>query len=127
MGIKGIHHAALAVHDLDAAKAFYGGALGFTEMPERPPVASPGVWYRAGASQVHIGVVAGDVPRQLGHVAFEVDDVDAIATHLEEAGITVRRLDRLPNAGRQIVVRDPSGNALEFNQPDSPTSELAEA
>ena len=51
-------------------------------------------------------------------INFRVDDLEACVAELEAAGLSVRRTTYTPGAGRQAVVLDPSGNAVELNQPD---------
>lgn len=51
VAIAGFSHVAIAVTDLDAARAFYCGLLGFTELPR--PDLGPGMWLRVGDLQLH--------------------------------------------------------------------------
>jgi glyoxylase I family protein len=117
MDVVGLHHVALNVDDLDEALAFYVGALGFTVL-DRPDFGFPGAWLRAGGHQVHLVVApkAQHDPRQ--HFALLVNDAEAVAAGLEAAGLIVRRAPYVPGAGRQVFLRDPSGNRIELNQPD---------
>jgi predicted enzyme related to lactoylglutathione lyase len=47
-----------------------------------------------------------------------VEDVASAADELEARGLKVRRSPHFEGAGRQIFLRDPSGNRIELNQPD---------
>src|SRR5205085_604866 len=52
----------------DAARAFYGGVLGMTEVPKPATLASrAGVWFRSGAVRVHLGVEPGFAPAKKAH------------------------------------------------------------
>jgi catechol 2,3-dioxygenase-like lactoylglutathione lyase family enzyme len=117
MKLAGIHHVALCVRDIDEALAFYVGALGMEKL-ERPDFGFPGAWLQVGGQQVHLMATGDQVPQTLQHFALAVDDLDAVVTELEGAGVAVRRSDRLPGAGRQAFLNDPSGNGIELNQPD---------
>ena len=113
----GIHHVAICVRNVDEAKDFYVEKLGFTVAP-RPDVIGPGVWLDGNGAQVHLMEIQETVPA-IQHFAIRVDDLDAAATDLEQAGVKVSRTDYIPGAGRQAFLHDPSGNFIELNQPDS--------
>ncbi len=122
-------HLAFPVHDLDAARSFYGGVLGCSEgrsaerwidfdlyghqivthladdMEPGPAASNP--------------VDGHDVPVPHFGVVLEMGDWKALAQRLEEAGVqfgippTVRFAGQV---GEQATMffNDPSGNALEF-------------
>lgn len=119
---KGAHHVSLDVSDLAAAQAFYGELLGLPEI-DRPDFGFPGVWYQAGPVQLHLIVVPEGVdvgtpassPTPLAnHLAFEIEDMDAVHAELEAAGHSVISLGA--EAG-QMFVADPAGNMIEFIRP----------
>ena len=118
----GTHHVSLTIEDLAAAKAFYGDLLGLSEI-ERPDFGFPGTWYQAGAVQLHLielpekmrtGEAKPDPSPLANHLAFEIDDYEAVKTQLEEAGLKVQGLGA--NVG-QMFVQDPAGNMIEFIRP----------
>jgi catechol 2,3-dioxygenase-like lactoylglutathione lyase family enzyme len=117
MAIERLHHAAFTVTDMDAAVAFYA-LLGF-EPIERPDFGFPGAWLQAGDAQVHLLESPGMPPSDGTHVALKVDDLEAVVSTLEGAGLRIGRLPHVQGAGRQAFVKDPSGNQIELNQPDS--------
>jgi catechol 2,3-dioxygenase-like lactoylglutathione lyase family enzyme len=119
---KGAHHVSLDTADLPRSKAFYGELLGLPEL-ERPDFGIPGVWYQAGAVQLHIiqvpeGVDIGRAPSKVtplaAHLAFEIDDYAATQAGLEAAGHTV--LGAGAEVG-QLFTQDPDGNVIEFIRP----------
>jgi catechol 2,3-dioxygenase-like lactoylglutathione lyase family enzyme len=118
MQVERVHHVGIAVADLDAAIVFYCGIMGFTLDTSRPEFSKPGCWLNTGASQVHLIELADEAPGPARHWAFEVDDLDAWTAHFEAHGVEFRRSTYRPGAGRQVFVKDPSGNAFELNQPD---------
>jgi glyoxylase I family protein len=109
-----LHHVAVVVDDLAAARAFYRDALGLNEI-ERPAVPVDGFWLGVGDAQVH--VVLGDAAAPgRHHFALEVTDLDAAIAALEAAGYASRRFPLVAGAGRQAGVRDPAGNLVELRQ-----------
>lgn len=119
--ITSLHHLSFRVPDVDSAKRFWGDLLGFTEI-ERPNLGLPGAWLRGFGVEVHLlappGRNAGDGAGRLNptrnHVAFQVDDLDAVRAKLAAAGIEVLE----GSVGiRQIFVLDPGSNVVEFIAP----------
>jgi glyoxylase I family protein len=107
-----LHHVAIIVDDLEAARAFYQGALQLDEI-ERPPFPVPGFWVQVGATQIHVGL--GKRPTEGSHhFALEVDDVETAIGHLENVGIAVTRFPVIEGAGLQAGVSDPAGNRIEI-------------
>lgn len=100
----------------DAMRAFYADALGMTELekPERLR-ARGGVWFRAGAAEVHVGIEEGFTPARKAHPGIAVSDVDELARAVEAAGAPVTWDDAIPGL-RRFHTTDPVGNRLEFQQ-----------
>jgi len=117
-----IHHVQLAIPagGEDAARRFYGDALGMTEH-EKPPVlaARGGCWFRGDGWEVHLGIEGDFRPARKAHPGVLVDGLDALATRLGEHGVTVRWDDEFPGH-RRFYADDPHGNRLEFLEPISP-------
>ena len=87
-------------------------------MLPRPDFSFGGAWLDAGnGRQIHL--IEGDVPPNLGqHVAFRVDDVDAVIAQLRQAGVEVSEAKNVGDTTiRQAFAHDPDGNLLEFSQP----------
>ncbi len=98
----------------DAARRFYGDALGIHEV-EKPPVlaARGGCWFRGESVEVHVGVEADFVPARKAHPAFLVDDVDDVAARVEHAGFPVTWDDDFPGY-RRFHTADGNGNRVEI-------------
>ena len=109
----GIHHVNLMFDDIDAAREFYAGVMGFDEI-ERPDFGFPGLWFQMGAQQLHMQ--PGKAPDSFQHFALEVDDMDAALAHLKARGIEPSwgPLKRPDYARAEI--RDPDGNPIELRQ-----------
>jgi catechol 2,3-dioxygenase-like lactoylglutathione lyase family enzyme len=116
---RSVHHVSFAVSDLARARRFYEGVLELEAIP-RPDLGLPGIWYRAGASEVHLiatppGANVGSAPERLtplaNHSAFAIEDYAATLAHLKARQVEVLET----NADRgQLWVRDPDGNVLEL-------------
>jgi len=115
------------VDDVDAAVAFYTELLGFEmQMRPAPPFAmltrgdlrlllnSPGG--QGGAAQ---RTPDGRMPEPGGWNRFqiEVDDLDAEVERLRAAGARFRSEIVTGRGGRQILLEDPAGNAVELFEP----------
>ena len=129
-------HLAFPVHDLDAARAFYGGLLGCPEGRSAMEwidfdffghqiVAHlvPGCERRADSNAVD----GHDVPVPHFGAVLEMAQWEALAARLERAGVefaippTIRFKGE---AGEQATMffRDPSGNALEIKAMANPAN-----
>jgi catechol 2,3-dioxygenase-like lactoylglutathione lyase family enzyme len=96
----------------EAARAFYGGVLGLTEIPKPVPMqATGGVWFACGAQELHIGVEPDFAPARKAHPGFVTDDIDAVVERLD----AVEWDERIPGA-RRLYTTDPFGNRLEIRQ-----------
>jgi len=119
--IKRIAHASLLVADLDISLRFYRDVLGMALDDARPDLGYPGAWLWADEQQVHLLQLPNPDPRdgrpanggRDRHIAFNVGDIPALRTALDQAGIGYT----LSRSGRNaLFCRDPDGNALEFVQ-----------
>jgi catechol 2,3-dioxygenase-like lactoylglutathione lyase family enzyme len=99
-----------------AARAFYGALLGLEELAKPAALAARGgCWFRAGASELHVGIEEPFAPARKAHPGLVVDDLDALRARLEAEGIAVRDDDSLPGV-RRFHADDPFGNRLEFRE-----------
>ena len=101
----------------DAARRFYCGVLGLTELPVPEPLRERAAfWLQVGGLSVHVGREDGvDRRATKGHLAYEVADLHAWRGKLAEAGITVLESIPLPGYTR-FEFRDPFGNRVEMIQ-----------
>jgi catechol 2,3-dioxygenase-like lactoylglutathione lyase family enzyme len=114
-----VHHVSFAVSDLARSRRFYEDVLELEPIP-RPELGLPGMWYRAGSSEVHLiatppGASVGTPPDRLtplaNHSAFTIEDYAATLALLKSRHVEVLET----NAERgQLWVRDPDGNVLEL-------------
>ncbi len=116
--IVGIDHVQIAAPRgcEEEARRFYGDLLGLREVPKPEKLATRGgVWFQAGGQQLHIGVEDEFRAARKAHPAFAVNDIDALAQRLEEAGGAITWDDAIP-ALRRFYISDPWGNRLELLQ-----------
>lgn len=116
MLIKRIDHIQLAapIGSEDEARSFFQGVLSLDEV-EKPHELKKngGVWFSNGHIHIHVGIEEPFLPAKKAHPAFEVSDIDALASHIIEKGVSIQEDNRLPGAKR-FYVNDPFGNRLEF-------------
>lgn len=117
--IPRIHHVQVAIPagGEDSAREFYGVLLGFEEIakPENL-VKRGGCWFATGNLQLHLGVDKDFAPATKAHVAYEVEDVDAMRSRMEAAGVAIVEDEPLPGYER-FYLADPFGNRVEILQP----------
>ena len=121
-------HFAFPVHDLAAARAFYGGVLGCREGRSSEQWIDFDLfghqivahWSPAARAADHTNPVDGyDVPVPHFGVVLEPGDWRALADRVEAVGIAFgiaphTRFAGQPGEQSTMFFRDPSGNALEF-------------
>ncbi|WP_420638656.1 VOC family protein [Candidatus Poriferisocius sp.] len=114
-----LDHGSVCVGDIDEAVTFYGDVLGLSRIP-RPDFGFPGAWFNAGGFPVHLttgGTLRGaDAPLRANesHLAFRVDDIEAMMERLAAHGVTTWELPDSPAALRQVFFHDPWGNMIEM-------------
>jgi catechol 2,3-dioxygenase-like lactoylglutathione lyase family enzyme len=113
------------VHDVDAAIAFYCDALGF-EVVMRP--APPFAMLARGDLRLLLSAPSGQggggqitsagkpEPGGWNRFQIEVGDLAAEVERLRAAGVTFRSEPVIGVGGDQVLIEDPSGNAVELFQ-----------
>ena len=98
------------VRDLDAARHFYTGKLGFVEtyMDEE------GRWARLVHGEMEIAIAEGDPQEDTGVAAVDVHDVKAEADRLRGEGVEVGTVFELHDQMRLLDVYDPDGNRIQL-------------
>ena len=118
--LRTLHHVQLAIPPggEPACREFWSGVLGMAEL-EKPPVlaARGGCWFRGGGLEVHLGVERDFSPARKAHPGILVEDLTALATELETAGVDVVWDGEFPGH-RRFYASDPFGNRLEFLEPE---------
>jgi catechol 2,3-dioxygenase-like lactoylglutathione lyase family enzyme len=121
--VSGLHHVQLAAPpgSEPEIREFFAGVLGLTEVRKPAELAARGgAWFRGPGFDLHVGIEKEFAPAKKAHPALLVDDLEALAARLAEAGYPVRRdtLLVIPDAGEyeHFYADDPVGNRLEFLQ-----------
>jgi len=100
----------------ETARAFYGGVLGLEEIPKPEPIRGRGgVWFRAGAQELHLGVEEPFAPARKAHPGLVVDDLAALRDALRTADVAYEDDANIEGVDR-LFARDPFGNRLELRQ-----------
>jgi catechol 2,3-dioxygenase-like lactoylglutathione lyase family enzyme len=99
------------VRELDPARAFYTGVLGFEEVF----LDEEGRWARLRRNGTDVAIAEGE-PEEGGVALVDVVDVKLEAERLRSAGATVGTVLELHDAMRLVDVFDPDGNRLQFAQ-----------
>ena len=124
-------HIAFPVHDLEAARRFYGGVLGCSEGRSAPEWIDFDLFGHQIVAHLKPGMAPGDavaasnavdghdVPVPHFGVVLTMADWQALADRLAAAGTRFGiaphiRFKGLPGEQATMFFRDPSGNALEF-------------
>jgi catechol 2,3-dioxygenase-like lactoylglutathione lyase family enzyme len=98
----------------DAARRFYGAALGLREVAKPAALASRGgCWFAGPGVAIHLGAEPGFRPLAKAHPALLVDDLAAARETLAAAGVGVEEDDSGLGL-RRCYVRDPFGNRIEL-------------
>ena len=117
MTIVELHHAQITIPKgaEEEGRRFYCHLLGLAEV-EKPTTLEGrgGFWLQVGDRQVHVGTEDGvDRKATKAHVAYEVTDIEAWRSRLEQEGIAI--LEGVPIPGyERFEFRDPFGNRVEF-------------
>jgi catechol 2,3-dioxygenase-like lactoylglutathione lyase family enzyme len=120
MSFDRLHHVQLTMPagQEPAARAFFAGVLGLTEIAKPPVLAARGgAWFRSGAVELHLGAEEDFRPARRGHPGILVTDLDDIVSRLAGAGQAVGWDADFPGF-RRVYAHDPFGNRLEFLQPE---------
>jgi catechol 2,3-dioxygenase-like lactoylglutathione lyase family enzyme len=105
------------VSDLDTARAFYTGRLGFREVyfdeEDR--------WIRFERNGVEVAISDGEFQggspgEDEAVAAIDVEDVKAEADRLRDAGVDIGVVIEIPGTIRLLDVFDPDGNRLQLTE-----------
>ena len=123
---KELNHVSITVTDVAKAREFYTGVLGFQEIP-RPAFDFPGIWYSLNAGlSLHIilndklvrpAIEREKIEARYGHFALWTEDADATAARIADLRLQCRDVVSGPTGLRQVFVKDPDGNMVEFIGP----------
>ena len=118
----------IRVFDLDAAVRFFCDGLGLVEVrrrdSERGRYTLVFLETRDGLDTAQLELTHNwdesepyTMGRNFGHLAFAVDNIYALCTHLQNMGVIIARP---PRDGRMAFVRSPDGISVELLQKGEP-------
>ncbi len=111
-----IDHVSVLVTDLAAARAFYAGVLGLTEIPKPKTFDFVALWFRLGDGQtLHLLQKPQPDTRSPRHFALRVGDIHAAREHFRSHGVPTQETGSIPHCDRFFVF-DPDGNRIEIIQ-----------
>ena len=127
--VKSLDHVTIVVKDLDRSRRFYVDGLGMRET-QRPTFQFPGLWFQAGATQIHlilehVGTPPAGNPlpehfrtSRSHHFAFLVDDAQATFLRAQELGMKIVSPPKpRPDGFVQVFLNDPDGHVVELCSP----------
>lgn len=98
------------VRDLDAARDFYTGKLGFVETY----LDEEGRWARLVHGEMEVAIAEGAPQEDIGVATVDVEDIKAEAERLRGDGVEVGTVFELHNQMRLLDVYDPDGNRIQL-------------
>jgi catechol 2,3-dioxygenase-like lactoylglutathione lyase family enzyme len=119
--IVGISHVNFAVTDLEKARLFYGGLLGYQPAFQFDKADGSGpslLFYKVNDNQF-IEVSPGlkpDQDRRMSHVAFQTSDIEKLHKMLTDRGLNPSPIGQGKDGNKACRIKDPEGNILEFTQ-----------
>ncbi|MFG6667640.1 VOC family protein [Halomonas sp. HNIBRBA4712] len=126
MTLKGVHHAAIATHDMDLLTDFYTRVIGFQQHPEKSN------WLHTGHG-FSLHLMPSDRERApydpSRHIAFEVESLNECARYLLDQG---QRPYQLSNEQKRVEVKSAEGpldagiGTLFLDDPEDNTIEFVE-
>ena len=100
------------VRDLEAARSFYCGKLGFDEAY----IDEEDRWARLTRGNIEVAIAEGDPEEEETVLTLDVPDVKGEAERLREAGVEVGTVVEIPGTVRLLDVFDLDGNRLQLSQ-----------
>jgi catechol 2,3-dioxygenase-like lactoylglutathione lyase family enzyme len=125
MTASSINHVSLHAIDLDESVQFYEHVLGMQRIAT-PNFAFPEQWLRLDGQQLHLFVRDDARAPTFHHVGLNVDDFEAVYWRAREEVLNDEStffsgMYELPDGAVLMYLRDPAGNLLEIDWPDSNT------
>jgi catechol 2,3-dioxygenase-like lactoylglutathione lyase family enzyme len=111
----------LSVKDLSKAREFYGGKLGFDEVPNNDP---GGALYKSGDSKFYVYESQFAGTNQATAASWAVDNIEEVVNNLKAKGVEFEHYD-MPGINRKedlhvmdkmkaVWFKDPDGNILNI-------------
>ena len=121
IAIQSLNHVTRTPQQLAGSIRIYTEVLGFRQI-SRPNFSFDGAWLYAAGIQMHLISVSkmpgGEtvINTQANHIAFAVEDVDAVEQRLREHGIEYKRKVIPDRQIHQLFFHDPDGHMIELGR-----------
>jgi len=118
--ITGLAHVGFRVSDLEKARAFYTGVLGYREAYDLKNSGGRAalVFFKINDNQcieISPGLPANQIIR-FTHVAFSTSDIEKLHAMLQARGLQMGKIQTGRDGNRNFGLRDPEDNVVEFVQ-----------
>jgi catechol 2,3-dioxygenase-like lactoylglutathione lyase family enzyme len=116
--LLGLAHVGFRVADLDQARTFYHGVLGYEEVHDlKAPDGQINIaFFKVNDNQfieIYPGVPAGQKV-MMTHIAFYTDDIEKLHRMMEACGVSPGKIGLTKGGERSFGIRPPPGMNLEF-------------
>jgi catechol 2,3-dioxygenase-like lactoylglutathione lyase family enzyme len=121
-----INHVSIFARDLEESARFYEQLFGAERVPTARFPQGRVLWMKLGEQQLHLFESDDDDPTVHHHFGMDVDDFDAVYAKAKELGVLDSSafgtpLRSHPAGWAQLYLRDPAGNLVEVDWPDTGT------
>lgn len=125
MRATSLNHVSISSIDVEDSVRFYTSMFGM-EPIDTYTFAFPARYLRLGDVQLHIFQRERTDAPLFHHIAFNVDDLEAVWVSAREEGLLdttafFSPIYELPDGSVQVYIRDPGGNLVELDWPDVTT------
>jgi catechol 2,3-dioxygenase-like lactoylglutathione lyase family enzyme len=116
--LLGLAHVGFRVSDLEKARAFYHGILGYDEAFDlKAPDGHVAIAYFKVNDNQFIEIFSG-IPQgttvMMSHIAMYTDDIEKLHKMMEERGVTPGKINNTKGGDRNFSIRNPPGQKLEY-------------
>ena len=116
--LLGLAHVGFRVSDLEKARAFYHGILGYDEAFDfKAPDGHIAIaYFKVNDTQfieIFPGVPAGKTV-MMTHIAFSTADIEKLHQMMEKLGVAPGKINDAKDGNRNFSIRNPPGQNLEF-------------
>jgi catechol 2,3-dioxygenase-like lactoylglutathione lyase family enzyme len=106
--ITGFSHVAIYVDDMDKARRFYGGVLGYA-------AESANVFDVNDRQSIELEKAPADTQDRIAHIAFATESAEGLRHYLKARGVQVPdKVNDVRNGAHWFALTDPAGQAIEF-------------
>ena len=116
--LLGLAHVGFRVGDLEKARAFYHGVLGYDEAFDfKTPDGHVALTYFKVNDNQFIEIFPGIPPGKtvmMSHIAMYTDDIEKLHKMLAARGVAPGKINDAKDGNRNFAIRNPPGQSLEF-------------